>query len=343
MGTLTSAAILLAVDGGNSKTDVMLLRADGQVLRRERAGAFSPQLIGAQAAVASLAPAIASVMEAAGNARPVLLAGHLANADLPEEEATIADAIRAHDWADHVIVENDTLAMLRTGTDATSGVAVVCGAGINAVGIAPDRPTVRYPALGRLSGDWGGGFGIGKEALWHATRAEDGRGPSTALPLAGQIATHFGLASATEVASAMHLGVIGFERMHEIVPLLFEIAAAGDPIASAIVHRQAEEISLLAVTTMRRLDLLDTDVTVVLGGGMLTSGAGILVEPVVGAIRAAAPSANIEFVDSDPVLGSALLGLDHLDTLTGHRGDSGARREMLKRTLTNCTISRQGD
>ncbi|MFC7586672.1 hypothetical protein ACFQYP_25240 [Nonomuraea antimicrobica] len=33
----------------------------------------------------------------------------------------------------------------------------------------------RFPALGRISGDWGGGQGLAEEALWHAIRAEDGR------------------------------------------------------------------------------------------------------------------------------------------------------------------------
>lgn len=331
MGSVTPTS-LLAFDGGNSKTDVLLVAADGTVIARARSGPFTPHLVGAAAAVASLVPAVDTVLRHAPG-RVVLAAGYLANADLPEEERAIAEAIRAHDWADHVVVGNDTLAMLRTGTDAATGVAVVCGAGINCVGIAPGQDTVRFPALGRVSGDWGGGYAIGKEVLWHSCRAEDGRGSANALALASLAAAHFAQPSAVSVATGMHLGTIDRERLHELVPVLFRAATAGDSVAISIVHQQAEEIVRLAVTTLRRLSLLDTTATVILGGGMLTSRHPALLDPVIAGIRAAAPLAVIEIVDAEPVLGSALLGLEHLDRITGHRGNPAARRERLRLAL----------
>src|SRR5690606_16172928 len=133
VGELTGAH-LLALDGGNSKTDVLLVRDDGTVVARARSGPFAPHIVGAPAAVATIAPAVAEVLAAAGLDRVEVVAGYLANADLPEEEAAIAQAIAEHGWAQHVEVHNDTFAMLRTGTDAPMGVAVVCGGGINSVG-----------------------------------------------------------------------------------------------------------------------------------------------------------------------------------------------------------------
>lgn len=337
MGTVTTA-YLLALDGGNSKTDVLLVADDGTVVARARSGPFAPHIVGAVAAVATLVPAVEAVLRHAPG-QVALVAGYLANADLPEEERAIAEAIDAHGWADRVIVGNDTLAMLRTGTDAEVGVAIVCGAGINCVGIAPGRDTVRYPALGRLSGDWGGGLSIGEEVLWHTTRAEDGRGSGAALPLARLVAAHFDRPTAVDVATSMHLGSLDRERMHELVPVLFRAASAGDPLALTLVQQQADEIVLLAVTTLRRLSLLDAAATVILGGGMLTSHHRPLLDPVIAGIRAAAPRAVIEIVDAEPVLGSALLGLEHLDALTGRAGASGsagtaaARRERLRLAL----------
>ena len=46
---------------------------------------------------------------------------------------------------------------------------------------------------------------------------------------------------------------------------------------------------------------------------MLTSRHPALLGPVLEAIATAAPHAAVEIVDAEPVLGSALLGLDHLD------------------------------
>ena len=67
--------------------------------------------------------------------------------------------------------------MLRTGTDRGFGVAVVCGAGINCVGIGPDGRQVRFPALGRITGDWGGGLGLAFGDGLEVGRGGAGRDP----------------------------------------------------------------------------------------------------------------------------------------------------------------------
>lgn len=330
MGAVTTHH-LLALDGGNSKTDVLLLTGDGTVVARAKAGPFAPHIVGATTAVAGLAAAVAEVLAAAGIARADLVAGYLANADLPEEETAIAAAISDLGWGEHVVVENDTLAMLRAGTDAPVAVAVVCGGGINGVGVGRDGARVRFPALGRATGDWGGGFGLAKEALFHAARAEDGRGAPTAL--APAIAVHFDVALAVDVATGMHLGHIDRDRMHELVPVLFAVADAGDPLAVEVVDRQADEIALIATAAIRRLDLADAAVTVVLGGGVMRGGTGALLARVHQRILEVAPLADISLVDDAPVLGSALLGLEHLDRIVGTTGDAAARRARLRATL----------
>ncbi|NUS14202.1 MAG: ATPase, partial [Streptomyces sp.] len=46
---------VLAVDAGNSKTDVALVAADGRVLGTARGGGFQPPVVGVGPAVAALA------------------------------------------------------------------------------------------------------------------------------------------------------------------------------------------------------------------------------------------------------------------------------------------------
>ena len=94
-------------------------------------------------------------------------------------------------WARRVHVGNDTFAVLRAGTERGWGVAVTCGAGINCVGVAPDGRHARFPALGAITGDWGGGYDLGLAAVSAAARSEDGRGPRTSLEHA--VPAHFGL------------------------------------------------------------------------------------------------------------------------------------------------------
>jgi N-acetylglucosamine kinase-like BadF-type ATPase len=304
---------VLAFDAGNSKTDVALVSADGLVLGTARGGGFEPHLVGAFAAVEALAPLVAAAALEAGltiGEVPLVqqISACMANADLPIEEERITAAFEQFGWAESVYVTNDTFALLRSGVDEPRGVAVVCGAGINCAGLLPDGRTARFPAVGKISGDWGGGQQLSDEAFWAAARADDGRGPATALTTA--LPVHYGVASMTALIEALHLGDIPVVRRLEATPVLFQVAAGGDAIAAEIVRHQAEEVVAMAVVAMRRLDLLDEPTDVVLGGGVLTAGHPLLIEQVVRLLSAAAPKAVPHVVDVPPVVGAALLGLD---------------------------------
>ncbi|MET9417013.1 BadF/BadG/BcrA/BcrD ATPase family protein [Streptomyces klenkii] len=309
---------LLAVDAGNSKTDVVLAGPDGAVLGAARGGGFQPQGGNVRSAVDGLAELVERAVAGAGAAgRPAPLPyaarvqACLANCDLPVEEERLTEEIAARGWGRAVAVANDTFALLRAGLPDGGepvGVAVVCGAGINCAGLGPGGRTARFPALGRLSGDRGGGTDLAEEALWWAARAADGRGGPTAL--ADALPAHFGLAGMPALIEALHLGAVAAARRHELVPVLFAVAAAGDPVARGIVARQAEEIVTMAAVALGRLGLLGAQVPVVLGGGVLAARHPLLHEQVAAGLARRAPKAVPVVVTAPPVLGAALLALD---------------------------------
>ena len=310
---------VLAIDGGNSKTDLALVAEDGALLATVRGpGMRSPDDLGSW--LEALGALIARAQLEAGR-EGQMAARHItacvANADLPEEEERLAAALRALGWSQTTAVANDTFAVLRAGLDPDVlsgsghwGVAVTCGAGINCVGVDPAGRTTGYLALGEISGDWGGGSGLGQAALWWAVRAEDGRGPQTALRQA--VAAHFGVATVRDVTISIHLGKINDETLRELAPVLLAVAAAGDEVARKLVIRQAEEISIMALTAMRRLGLTELPTPVVLGGGVLTARDPLLITEITNRITAAAPQAVMIVVAVPPVAGAALLGLDHV-------------------------------
>jgi N-acetylglucosamine kinase-like BadF-type ATPase len=309
---------VLAVDGGNSKTDVALVAADGTLLASAR-GPGVPgvsrlgETIGVLGSTARLAADQAGLPDGPGPRIARHLSACVANADLPEEERELDDALLAEGWCDTTHVANDTFAVLRAGLDGPGphwGVAVTCGAGINCVGVAPDGRTSRLLALGPLTGDWGGGSSLGQEAVWWAIRAEDGRGPQTALREA--VAAHFGAASMYDVAVGFHTGKFGWDALLRLVPVLFQVAGGGDEVAANVVRRQAGEVCVMALAAMRRLGLGDHPVPVVLGGGVLTARDPLLIGEITKRLAAEAPLATPRVVDIPPVAGAALLGLDHI-------------------------------
>ena len=297
----------IAVDGGNSKTEALLVRADGAVVARARGAGFRPQIDGVDAAMAVLA-AVVTDLDAPG---PVeLMSAYLAGADLPAEEAVLHDRVSAMGWARQVTVGNDTIALLRSGAPERWGVAVVCGAGINAVGVAPDGTTARFPAIGELTGDWGGGDGLMRAGLWSAVRGEDGRGPATAL--SARIAAAFARPSALDVGLAVHTGALDWADLRPITRLIFEVADEGDDVAVGIVERLAEEIAGMAAVLVRRLVLDDVEVPLVLGGGVLRAGHALLDELLTDELARHELKVSRRLPACAPVFGAALLALDEM-------------------------------
>ena len=121
MGLIDGAvAGILAIDAGNSKTDVCVVSADGDLLGSARGGPFRPHRVGATAAVASIAPAVAEALSRAGSVEVRHVAACLANADLPVEHEALEAAIGEAGWAPSYEVVNDTFALLRAGLDSVT-------------------------------------------------------------------------------------------------------------------------------------------------------------------------------------------------------------------------------
>ena len=315
---MTSSHLFLAVDGGNSKTDIVLGTTHGEVLAFVRGPGSSPHALGVPGAMRLLETLVADARLVAGvapTARVTQAAVFMAGADLPVEIDRLSKELTALGWADRVFVDNDTFALLRAGTAVPDAVAVVCGAGINGVGRTADGRTARFPSLGDISGDWGGGQHLGKLALYHAVRGEDGRGPATALTSA--VAVHFGQSTVEQVSEAIHFGDLRDEAVYTALsPVLFAVAAAGDAVATRVVRKQADEILALHRVVITRLSLREVRHAVVLGGGVLRARHPMLHDAVLAGIREAAPLAEVTVVADPPVAGAALLALDALGTGT---------------------------
>lgn len=330
MAAVNTPELVIGVDGGNSKTDVAIADLDGVVLGRVRGPGTTSPIHGAAAVARNLAELVRAAEAQVGVDQPPAAAVfYLANVDLPEEENAIMEALAPHEIARKVVVGNDTLAVLRAGTDQGWGVGVVLGAGINAIGVAPDGQVERFLSLGAISGDWGGGMGLAIAGLGAAVRAEDGRGPTTTL--ADVLAAHFGLDTAHELAVAIHRGSIARERLFEMSPLVMAAAESGDIEATNLVIRLGCETAEWIVAAIRRLGRLQEATPVILGGGVARSRDPLLIATIRERVADAAPRARVQVLDLPPVAGAVAAALDltgagepALHAARTHDWDSGA-------------------
>ena len=310
-----SGPLVLAVDGGNSKTHLALVRGDGHLLTLVRGTQSSPHHLGVEGCLDVLEKLVADAVRATDTSgvEPLADVGVflLAGVDYPTEEDEIAAVLDARGWAARTIVGNDTFAVLRAGTASGWGVAVTCGAGINCVGVAPDGRQARFPALGSITGDWGGGYDVGIAAVSAAARSEDGRGPRTSLERA--VPAHFGLQTPSQLAEAIHRRQISMRSVIEVAPVVFA-EAANDAVAAEIVDRLAAEVVTLARVALERLGLTQEPVEVMLGGGLFRTRDERLLAAVAHGLEWVGPALTARVTESPPIVGAALLGLDAIGT-----------------------------
>ena len=323
--TAPAIAAMLAVDVGNAKTDLALVAADGALIAAVRGPSASHQAVGLErgldrlvelatvaAAASGHGPALPAPGDRSALPGPIARIGAfcLAGADTPGDIRRLARAIGRRGLVADVLVRNDADAALRAGAPDGWGVVLVCGEGFNCLGVDPHGRAVRLPALGEISGDWGGGHGLGTAALAAALRGRDGRGPRTALEAA--VPAHFGLRRPLDVTYAIYGGRLAERRLGELAPVVFAVARSGDVVARGIADHLADELAGAAVATIRRLRLVRAAVPIVLSGGVFQAEDPDFHARLWARILAGVPRAQIARLRVPPVVGAALLGLDRL-------------------------------
>jgi N-acetylglucosamine kinase-like BadF-type ATPase len=307
-----SERLVLGVDGGNSKTDALLLDESRCVVASVRGPTVSHQAVGMAEGMARLKALVDELRTAAGvgsAAIPAAAVLALAGADYPSDERRLRAAIAPLGLATRVDVINDTWAGLRAGTDRGWGIVLICGSGTNAAGLAPDGRRWRFPAVGEIAGDWGGGGDIGMEGLRAAVRAWDGRGPSTTLK--ERIPEAAGLRRVESLVRVLYEGRTSL-RVRSFAPVVFRAAMDGDAVARGVIDRQADELAAMAQAIARRLRLTRSDPDVVLAGAVFETDDAAFFARLETGVRRAIPRARLVRCSRPPAHGAALLAVDSL-------------------------------
>jgi N-acetylglucosamine kinase-like BadF-type ATPase len=328
------SAAVLAVDGGNSKTDVALVAADGSLLAAVRGPTTSHQAVGLEEGLRRLTELVERAAQQAGldaTARPIASLGvhALAGADFAADVRMLERGLRETALSGRDVVVNDCIGALWAGATDGWGIALVCGAGINAAAVAPNGRVARFDGIGDLSGDWGGGNAVAMAGLGAAVRARDGRGPRTALERT--VPAHFGLTRPAALTRAMYDRRISQDRIGELSPVVFATAAEGDVVARAIIDRLVDELATMAIALARRLGIRRLPADVVLAGGVFKTDDAAFFERLDARIRAELPAANLIRLDVPPVTGAAREGLRQLGS--GRPATIDAARERIRREL----------
>lgn len=312
-GALDPAPLVVGVDGGGTKTRVILADANGNTLARVEGdgSALRPGEEGEAAdVIASLIEAALQKADRVG-VRPTTCVIGVAGGGQERAAQALWAAIASKRVCDDVLVQADATSALDDAFGDGPGVLIVSGTGSSGFARGPNGQIERCGGWGPNIGDEGSGGWLGRRALSVITAAYDGREPETAL--LGAVLT------ATECETPEDL--IGWAaqatpaKYAALVPVIAQVAGTGDLRANALVSLCVEEL-VLHVRTLARRSFGDerAAIPVALAGGLMARGA-LIRKRLEQRLKSAVPGATVRSEEVDAARGAVrrarrLLGVE---------------------------------
>jgi len=301
-GPLDPIPLVVGVDGGGTRTRVLLADLDGRALARVEGAATAlrpgEERHSADIITALVREALASIERA--ETRPATLVVGVAGGGQERAAQALWQALASSRVADDVNVVSDAEIALDDAFGDSAGVLLVSGTGSVAFARAPDGRIERCGGWGPVLGDEGSGAWIGRRAMSVITASSDGREPETALVGA--------MLTALEVESLEDLIPWAAEAtpadFAAIAPVVMQVAAQGDLRANALLSLGVEEL-VLHVRTLARRCFTDerVSVPVACAGGLLGKGS-LVRKRLEQRLKTAVPGAVVRPDDVDAARGA---------------------------------------
>ena len=295
---------VIGVDGGSTKTDAVVANLEGRPLGAGRRGCANWELVGEGGAAETIFDAIRCALDRAKADLSEVQHVHIAGAglDWPEDDGRLRGALDRFLRDVPLTLENDSFLGARACTPAAHGITVSAGSGVCASHLSAGGEKYFYGYFGEL----GGGTAVDDLTLHAIVRAEDGRGPKTALTTVIPQAT--GHASVSALLRALTREK--YEIPHTAIrPSLFQAAAQGDAVAIEVVRTFGHELALLATNLLRKFALRGTGPYVVASGSLFTRTGSLLFDVFQGLVNEADPTARVKLNDRPPVAGAVRAAL----------------------------------
>lgn len=303
----------LGVDIGGTKSHALIADGTGHAVGFGAGGPGSYEVVGWEGLRRVLQAITDQALADAGIAREQIAgAGFgVAGYDWPAEREPTRQAIESLGLQTSFEFVNDAVIGLLAGASQGWGVAVVAGTSNNCWGRDRQGREGRVTGCGSWCGEYGGAVELVAKAVQAVAMAWTKRGPATRLTEAFIGLT--GAANATDLLEGLALA--RYYLAAPAAPLVFQVAAEGDPVAQETVRWAGRELGSLAVGVIRQLGFEELDFEVVLSGS-LYDGSPALSEEMRTTIHALAPGARLVRLTAPPVVGGVLLGVEQVGIQT---------------------------
>jgi N-acetylglucosamine kinase-like BadF-type ATPase len=298
--------VVLGVDGGGSKTEVMVADLDGECLAVGRSGGSNWEGVGHDAAVEQIAVALDEALASAGLHRGDVVASAfgLAGIDWPSDVPPMRAALERLELAGPLVVDNDSRIALRAGSSTGWGIVSNVGTGTVTAGLDRAGRWFRTMAVG-----WGepsGASSLVRDALHAVAAAHHGAAPATALTDA--FLQRLGRTDVLDLFEALSRRRLRVGA--DLAPLVDDMAIGGDPVAAEIVRTSGRRHGEMVVGVAQRLEMEAEGFELVCCGSRHVHATSIFADAFAAAVLNGCPRASMVTFDGRPALGAVLLALD---------------------------------
>lgn len=302
---------VIGVDGGGTKTELILLDRSANVIGKAKCGNTNYQVVGGKNLKEELLNGFSVLINSTNFSTHKIdhIFLGLAGAGRESDQKEITAHFNDTEYAGKISVGSDAIVALAGAFGMTPGIIIISGTGAICFGKNNEGKIARSGGWGYLLGDEGSGYFIGREAIIAALKDFDGRGEKTKLRLV--IEQQFHLSSIDQIIPQIYQNKIDRVAIADLAPIVFDLATKGEFIAEEIIRQTGRELGLLAKAVAQRLHFENDEIKVALIGSifkqkdMLINGISKELYEI---------SWNIEILDPmfAPQYGAALLALQRV-------------------------------
>ncbi len=262
--------LLIAVDGGATKTDLVLFRPDGTVVNRVIGGPSNSSEIGFERSTDTLRDLFQQLLSDLGGTAAPVLAVHagLAGGGIESNKPRYRQFLEQLFPRAFIGNGSDAVCAMNSGLHSGDGMVLIAGTG-SSLFVRSQGQLHQIGGWGHLLSDEGSGYDIGRMGLRRVLQSLDGRKPATLMT------DLFARAIGQPVDRAIPEIYEGGKRyISALSRLVFEAAAAGDAAAQEILQTSAHELAQLLISGSRFL--AGQPYRVVFSGGLWQANDGLL-------------------------------------------------------------------
>lgn len=240
--TQTDTPLYVGIDGGGTKTELVLFEENGTVRNVVVREGSNPNDRGLDHSLEVLISGLEQLLR--GQTPKAIFCG-IGGVSLPEYQKTISTRLSER-FRTHVGADSDAANVLSMGADPDDSMAIICGTG-SCVFARKGKVRHRIGGWGYLLDPSGSAFDVGRDALRCALAVQDGFAKPN--PLAERIVELIGGEVFANI-SAVYSG--GRPYIADFARTVTELAAAGEETSLQILRENAARLAMLLRTAIQQ-------------------------------------------------------------------------------------------